>query len=305
MARPEPVGDVLAKSLKKIGLFPRAQRFRVFPLWRRIVGDIAKNAKPRRLDGDVLFVTTSSSAWAQELTLMQRGILARINENLGGEYIKDIRFSEHLWNTTKSLTDMDSLPYGDYRSFMSQDVLTQTEKERIASFANQCENPSLSRSLNRFALTMEKRAKYFVKKGFQKCEKCGFIHKRDRKCPNCKAQQEIHDCNQITAILEKHPETSDASLSVMTRVRQKEIFARARQNLDSRWYQTIRQSYFRAATRQLSSRERGILRQLMMKLASLRTGRAAHELSQDDLTSILGRRLAALAKERSGGRWGS
>lgn len=298
MARPEAVSDVLAKSLQKLGLYPRVQRFQVFPLWHKIVGDIAKHAKPRRLDGDVLFVTTSSSAWAQELTLMRRGIVTRINENLGGEYIKDVRFSEHLWSTTKSFSHVDGPRDLDYRNFMSQDVLTQTEKERIAAFANQCVNPGLSVSFKRFALTMEKRTKYFVTKGFKKCKECGFIHRGDRECPNCKFQKEICDFNQVTAILERYPETSDAGLSVMTGVRQKGILDRARRSLDSRWYQTIRQSYFMAEARRLNFHEQDMLRQLMVKLVSLRTGRAGQELTQEDLASVLGRRLFGLIKGR-------
>ncbi len=76
MARPEFLGNVLQRSLDGMGLLPKARRFQVFALWPRIVGDIALNARPRRVDGDVLYVATSSSMWAQELSMMRRRIIS-------------------------------------------------------------------------------------------------------------------------------------------------------------------------------------------------------------------------------------
>ncbi len=304
MARPELVSNVLQKSLDKMGLLPRAKRFQVFCSWRRMVGDIARNAKPRRLDGDVLYVATSSSAWAQELTLMRRGIISRINENLGGNYINDIRFSEHLWGTTDSFYDLDIYrsPDKEYKKFMSQDVLTQAEKQRIASLGSPGEDSRLSFTFQRFAATMEKRAKYLVKKGFRKCNTCGYLHQPERGCPYCQAKKEFYDYNRIITILEKHPETSDLTLSVMTGVKEKEILVKARQALDSRWYQTVRHVYFTAATRNLARHEQDQLHKSMVKLVSLRTGQPEYQVTQEDLDKALGKRFSALLKRRAGRR---
>ncbi len=40
----------------RYGLYPKARRYKVFSMWPKIVGDIARYAVPRRLSGDVLFV---------------------------------------------------------------------------------------------------------------------------------------------------------------------------------------------------------------------------------------------------------
>lgn len=48
MARPELVGNVLHKSLDKLGLLPRAKRFQIFWAWNRIVG----NCKKRPAEAD-------------------------------------------------------------------------------------------------------------------------------------------------------------------------------------------------------------------------------------------------------------
>lgn len=304
MARPELVGNVLQQSLDKIGLLPRAKRFQVFWSWARIVGEIARNARPRRIDGDVLYVATNSSAWAQELTLMRKSIISRINAYLGGNYINDIRFSEHLWGTTQSFGVPDTHVQVDkeYKQFMSQEILTPDEKQRIISLANTGDDSLLASVFQRFAATMEKRKKYLLKKGFKKCDTCGFLYQPERKCPYCKAKQESDDYNRVITILERHPETSDLTLSVMTGVKQKEIFAKARQSLDSIWYRKVRQAYFTAATRNFTTDEQFQLRELMVELVSLRTGQPGHLVTQEHLDKVLGKRFSRLAKGRVGRR---
>lgn len=302
MARPELVGNVLHKSLDKLGLLPRAKRFQIFWAWNRIVGELARNARPRRIDGDVLYVATNSSAWAQELTIMRKSIISRINAYLGGDYIKDIRFSEHLWGTTQSYKQPDAGGQVDeeYKRFMAQEALAPDEERRIISLTGTLADSPLASVFQRFAVTMEKRKKYLIKKGFSQCDSCGFLYQPGRKCPYCKAKQELNDYNRVLAILERNPEMSDITLSVLTGVKQKEILAKARQTLDSSWYRRLRQAYFTVDSRKLSEDEQIRLQQLMVKLVSLRTGQPGYLITQEDLDKVLGKRLSGLVKGRTG-----
>lgn len=304
MARPELVGNLIQQSLDKMGLLPKAKRFLVFWSWARIVGDIARNARPRRIDGDVLYVATTSSAWAQELTLMRKSIISRINAHLGGNYINDIRFSEHLWGTTQDFGDPDKHGRVDkeYKRFMSQDVLTPDEKQRISSLAITADDSPLGSVFQRFAATMEKRKKYLLKQGFNKCDTCGYLYQPERMCPYCKVKKERNDYYRVLTVLEQHPETSDLTLAVMTGIKQKEIFAKARQTLDSRWHRELRRAYFTASTRKLAKDERARLGEVIKKLASLRTGQPGHELTQEDLDRVIGKRFSGLVKVRAGRR---
>ena len=60
MSRPELVGNVIQQTLDKMGLLTKAKRFLVFWSWAEMVGEIARNARPRRIDGEVLYVATAS-----------------------------------------------------------------------------------------------------------------------------------------------------------------------------------------------------------------------------------------------------
>ena len=92
---------------------------------------------------------------------------------------------------------------------------------------------------------------------------------RDANALTAKAKQELNDYNRVLAILERNPEMSDITLSVLTGVKQKEILAKARQTLDSSWYRRLRQAYFTVDSRKLSEDEQIRLQQLMVRLVKL------------------------------------
>jgi hypothetical protein len=76
----EPIGDEVRREL---GRFPAAAGMTaVVAAWPGVVGEaIARNAWPARLARDgTLHVSTSSSAWAFELTQLRGDILPRLQE---------------------------------------------------------------------------------------------------------------------------------------------------------------------------------------------------------------------------------
>ncbi len=303
MARPEIVGNILQRSLDGMGILPKARRFQVFALWRRIVGDIALNARPRRVDGDVLYVATSSSMWAQELSMMRRKIISEINKALGGDYLKDIRFSEHLWGITGNYcsSEIDHCPDKEYREFISQpDSISTAELSRIKLLTGNKGDSILLCTFQKLAVTMEKRKKYLVRKGYEKCPTCGYIYQPGRKCPTCRAKEEFYNHRKIVSILKKHPEMSDSTLTVSTGITQAFVFQRAREELDSRWYRTVISGIFKAGSGELPAKQNAELQGLIKKLASLRTGKSGHELTQQDLSKVLAKRFLALLKHK---RW--
>lgn len=53
---------------------------------------ISRNAQPVRLDGSRLIVTVRSSTWLQELSLLQRELIARLNEWMKREVVRELFF---------------------------------------------------------------------------------------------------------------------------------------------------------------------------------------------------------------------
>lgn len=74
------------------------QQFRqIVTNWKDTVGvPVAKHSRPHSLNRGILFVATSSSTWAQNLTLQRHRIISKLNPLLY-EPLADIRFSTAQW----------------------------------------------------------------------------------------------------------------------------------------------------------------------------------------------------------------
>ncbi|MEO8289407.1 MAG: DUF721 domain-containing protein [Gaiellaceae bacterium] len=88
-----PIEDEIRRELDRFG--PVAGLGEVVSAWPEVVGEaIAANAWPARLARDgSLHVTTSSSAWAFELTQLSGSVLARLQERLGEVAPQGLRFA--------------------------------------------------------------------------------------------------------------------------------------------------------------------------------------------------------------------
>ncbi len=91
---PSSIGDALASFLKESGLDGRVGRARVLVEWHTIVGaQIAGVTAPRMLTDDgTLFVGVKTHGWMQELSMMERTLVAKINAHPGPAAVKRIRW---------------------------------------------------------------------------------------------------------------------------------------------------------------------------------------------------------------------
>jgi hypothetical protein len=84
---------LLGQTLARFGLDRRLDDYRVWQAWDEVVGlTISRNAQPVRLDGPRLIVTVRSSTWLQELSLLQRELVRRLNEWMGRDVVHEIFF---------------------------------------------------------------------------------------------------------------------------------------------------------------------------------------------------------------------
>lgn len=66
---------------------------RLLGLWQSVVDERAgKHTEAIKIRNKVLYVSTSSSTWAQELSLLRKEIIKKFNERAGEEAINDVRF---------------------------------------------------------------------------------------------------------------------------------------------------------------------------------------------------------------------
>jgi predicted nucleic acid-binding Zn ribbon protein len=89
----EPIGTGLEQELGRLG--PPGAISAVVAAWPDAVGPaIAANAWPARIARDgTLHVSTSSSAWAFELTQLEETVRARLRERLGDACPERLRFT--------------------------------------------------------------------------------------------------------------------------------------------------------------------------------------------------------------------
>ncbi len=85
--QPEKLGAVLSAYLEQSGLAGRVEQATVIPEWEQLVGtQIAAVTTPLMITRDgTLFVAVRTSAWMQELSLMEPQLLQALNAHTGGE----------------------------------------------------------------------------------------------------------------------------------------------------------------------------------------------------------------------------
>lgn len=91
---PETIGALLDKILRSNTQY--AQKARQYVLWDRwdeIAGEqIAKHARPLKMQDKTLIVAVKNSSWLQELTMMKPQLILNIRSALNHQLIRDIRF---------------------------------------------------------------------------------------------------------------------------------------------------------------------------------------------------------------------
>ena len=92
--QPESVANIVADVLAKRGLSDRVEQAGVIPEWRRLVGaPIAAVTEPRSISANgTLFVSVTTNAWMNELSLLEPELLRSLNAKATRSPIKKIRW---------------------------------------------------------------------------------------------------------------------------------------------------------------------------------------------------------------------
>jgi predicted nucleic acid-binding Zn ribbon protein len=89
---PQAFGKVLARIAADRGWSEQLATGQVFGRWTALVGaEIAEHAKPLSLRDGELTVEASSTAWATQLRLLQRQLIAKIAKGVGPDVVKRLR----------------------------------------------------------------------------------------------------------------------------------------------------------------------------------------------------------------------
>ncbi|MBD2296212.1 DUF721 domain-containing protein [Anabaena sphaerica FACHB-251] len=116
------VNDIL--GILKLEAIRQEQPFqRLLNCWGEVVGaKVSAQTRPLSIQRDVLWVATSSAAWAQNLTFGRKALLLKLNQKLPTPLI-DIRFSTAQWKQT-ALPDnqQPTLSPQEHPSYLGEDI---------------------------------------------------------------------------------------------------------------------------------------------------------------------------------------
>jgi predicted nucleic acid-binding Zn ribbon protein len=89
----EAIASVLSRVLRQLGLEGDLEAWRAVDDWPQVVGPrVSRHTRAVGFRDGTLRVEVEGSAWMQELGYLKRDLIARINQHLGSERVRDVRF---------------------------------------------------------------------------------------------------------------------------------------------------------------------------------------------------------------------
>jgi predicted nucleic acid-binding Zn ribbon protein len=93
----EDIGSIIEGIIKDTDIKKRLNESRIFTDWKEIVGsEISKKTRPERISTGTLYLSVTTSIWANELSLMSDMLIEKINSYVGEEVVRKIRFRQNL-----------------------------------------------------------------------------------------------------------------------------------------------------------------------------------------------------------------
>jgi len=89
----EPVSGALSRLFGRLGLEHALLGWRAVSEWSALVGPrVARHSRAVAFRDGLLHVEVEGSAWMHELGFLKRELVRTLNEHLGAECVKDVRF---------------------------------------------------------------------------------------------------------------------------------------------------------------------------------------------------------------------
>ncbi len=110
---------------------------RLLKCWSEVVGTaVAAHTRPLSIQRNVLWVATSSAAWAQNLTFERQRLLVKLNALLPNPLV-DIRFSTAEWHSSKQVADQpNSSVNPQHPSYLGKQIAPENHLNSDAGDAN-------------------------------------------------------------------------------------------------------------------------------------------------------------------------
>ena len=103
------LNELLGSLLGDLGVEDKIAECRAQLAWEKAVGpSLARYAHPLRVHKGCLEVAVPSSVWRSQLSFMQSDIVARINDEVGREIVRELKLINRQSATKRSATQGES-----------------------------------------------------------------------------------------------------------------------------------------------------------------------------------------------------
>ena len=90
----ESLARILPGLMRDLGLEDRAAGWRAVSEWPALAGErVASRSRATGFRDGVLTVEVEGSAWMHELGFLKRELVRRVNEHLGAEIVREVKFT--------------------------------------------------------------------------------------------------------------------------------------------------------------------------------------------------------------------
>jgi rubrerythrin len=152
-------------------------------IWSQAVGPhIARLTRAIWVKDGVLHIEVFNHAFQHELTLMQEQYKRKLNQTMGEEKVKEIRFR------------VGPKPQADAKIVKWQEIpLTPEEQKEIETAIATVESSKLKESLSGWMISLKKIEKARKQLGWKSCAECGTLHDdfNEKLCPICRLEQGV------------------------------------------------------------------------------------------------------------------
>lgn len=134
MRRPASVTDLLGSILRGTPAELRLKEGRIWEVWDEAIGGkIAAHAQPVAFREGTLTVHVDSAPWLQQLTYLKKDLIAKVNEALEEELVKELHLKSGKVKSTAPKT----------RQAVHRRKLTEDEQTWIKEQAQAVDDPEL------------------------------------------------------------------------------------------------------------------------------------------------------------------
>jgi len=234
--------------------------------WPQIAGTrAAQHSAPIELGGDVLVIATRSSAWSQQLQLLEAQILERLRD-FAGRPLRTLRFRNGLPRAIRSGGVPPPPPAPRRVATLPPDPAVD-------------EAEAFERVRRRVGVA-RRRAR-------ATCERCGAPIERAAVCAPCRGAEEAASSAELQRILFNMPWLSFAGVRAFVAGLSEERYERVRRGLLQRWWTGLERA--RRVGRPLSRRER----QIASSYVLLQSGLGPDRITPAVVRNLLGEELAS------------